>query len=659
MPSAKVISKEQDLSTTIASFAGVYGAITINATKGPVGVPTLVTSDTDFLNKFTPDGKIAVGMDSGYFSALNFLGQSKTLWVTRAADTALYSGVSLKTFTSPYNDVALLSGLADPTAYLFDTGTDAPAVAEVTRFTFSQLGSFYDVVGSAKALQLFNSPAVGHYFWFNVVGGSNSQTDPALVGTGHQVDVLPADTAAQVATKFSAAVAAVSAAFTSSTFSAAVIDVTNVTAGTATDATAVGSAAAIVVQTQGAAAVNIVDESILIYASSPGVWGNKVGIIVTTYTADQVYVKEPGAFKIDVYKTSNLAVPVESWLCSRVQGAVDGYGNNIYVEDVLLGSNYIRAISNPAVAETILPKDQPTVLLMNGGSDGNAVTDSDIIDSMQPFRKKDCYPVTVMMDAGHASPAVQLEIDNIAQSRGDCVGIFSVPYSAESAADYISQISTYRTTDLNLNSSYSALYTPHINIFDRFNNRQVYVAPDGFVGAAISYSEQNFEIWYPPAGNTRGKISALGVRQPFDEGERDVLQDLQINPIRFTTGGGITIWGQKTLLSRPSSLQSLNVRLLLIVIEPAIATALEDFLFELNDSTTRLLATTRINTYMGNIQSRRGVYNFQVVCDDSNNSAADEAASRMNVDLYVQQEGDVEQIIFRTIITNSAITLQQ
>jgi hypothetical protein len=783
MPSAKVRLQEIDLSTRVPSFPGVFGAIVVASKKGPVNEPTLVTNDTAFLRQFTPDEKIDVGMDNAHFSALSFLEKSDKLWVVRAANGALFSGASLRSYTSAYNNFALSSGLADPTAYVFDASDDVvavaeitkftaiadvsssiagdyftwhkapadaafygwyqvnvPAIAEITQFTFSQAGSFYDVIGAAKALQLFNSPAVGHYFWFNVTDGSNVQTDPVLSGTGHQVNILTADTLAQVATKFFNAVVLVSAAFTATNPSAGVVNVTNVTAGTATDATATGSAAAILVSTQGAAAttagadpapggtgimitvnqnatatqvasatiaalaahgaaavsgqptqfritnavagavtdatagtsgftvlvetqgldtVDVVDEALLIYAANPGDWGDKIGFKITTYTADPDKVKEPGAFMIEVYKQSNVNVVLETWVASRVQGAKDGFNRNIFVEDLLLGSEFIRGISNPAVTDTILPKDQVTILFMGGGDDGSAVTDSQIIAALQPLKKKDNIPLTLILDGGHASPAVQLEIDAAAQLRGDCVGIFSIPYAAEAASAYMTEIVDYRKTDLNLNSSWSAIYSPHLKIFDRFNDRNLFISPDGFAAAAISATAANFEIWFPPAGFKRGLVRALETRRKFDEAERDVLYDNQINPIRFTAGKGIAIWGQKTLLARPSSLQSLNIRLLLIVVEPAVSEALQDFLFELNDSTTRLIAKTVVDRFMENIQARRGVFEFRTICDDSNNSAADVDANRMNLDLFVKPIGAVEEIVFRTIVTSFGISLEQ
>ena len=129
---------------------------------------------------------------------------------------------------------------------------------EVTQFTFSQAGSFYDVAGAGHALQLFNAPAVGHYFWFSVSDGAETQTDPTLTGVGHEVALLTADTSAQIATKFFAAVAVVLAAFTATNAVASQVIVTNVTTGSVTDATATGVAAAVSVTNQGVDATSLI-----------------------------------------------------------------------------------------------------------------------------------------------------------------------------------------------------------------------------------------------------------------------------------------------------------------------------------------------------------------------------------------------------------------
>lgn len=656
MSSAGVTLKEIDQSVRIASSPGVYGAMVIPALKGPVDEPFLVTNVPQLLKYFTPNEKIEVGMDLSLFSAMNYLGKSDKLWVVRSAKQSKYSGASFRISSSSYNPIPVSSGLTDPTAYVFDASPDASAVAEVTQATFSQAGSFYDVVGAAKAIQLYGSPAVGHYFWFNVTDGSNSQTDPTLVGTAHQVDILSADTAAQVATKFHAAVAAVSAAFTATNAVSAQVIVTNVVLGAASNASSTGSAAAIVINTQGVDAISTTDEAFLLYGANQGAWANSISIKIQTYISNPDRVKVPGAFIIDVFKAGNSVVPVESWLCSRNLGDKDGFGNNIYLEDVLQGSLYIRAINNPAIAGTVLPKVVSSAFALVGGDNGLAVTDAEMVTSLNKLANKASYPLTIVMDGGRATVTYALAIDSLCQSRQDCVGLLSTPYSDESSSSYMTDIVDYRKTDLNLDSSYSALFTPHVKQYDSFNDRNLFISPDGLAGAAISNSFANFEIWFPPAGYTRGKLSVLDLRRRFTTGELDALYDAGINPIKFTPGKGIAIWGQKTLKVIPSALDRINVRLLLITIEPAIIQALEDFLFDLNDASTRSLAKDKVSAYMRDIQARRGVTEFLVVCDDTNNSAEDIDNNRMNLDLYVKPTRSLEFIPFSVIITASGVS---
>lgn len=128
------------------------------------------------------------------------------------------------------------------------------STAEVTRFTFSQSGTFYDVSGAAKALQLYTFSGAGHYFYFTVSDGLNTQTDPALTGTGHEVSIADADTSADIATAFYDAVNAVTNVYTATNAVASQVVVTNTVAGDVDDATASGTAAAISVTTDGVTA---------------------------------------------------------------------------------------------------------------------------------------------------------------------------------------------------------------------------------------------------------------------------------------------------------------------------------------------------------------------------------------------------------------------
>ncbi len=403
------------------------------------------------------------------------------------------------------------------------------------------------------------------------------------------------------------------------------------------------------------ARVFLADEAMIIVAKNGGAWGKDVMVKLVTID-DEPKLYEPNSFRIEVYKRGNEAEPVESHLCSRVLGQLDGRGTNIFVEDVLEASNYISAISNPAVDEETLPKSQLTGVYMGDGDDGDAIDDSVMVSAVEALSNPNEIPMTLIMDGGYATPAYQLKLDSICQSRQDCVAILSTPYASENTATYLNDIIAYRKTTLNLNSSYSALYTPHLQIQDKFNNRKIWVSPDGAVAGSVSFTSQQYEIWFPVAGFKRGVLNVLDTKIRFTDGEMDMLYDEGINAIRFMSGKGIVVWGQKTLQSRASALDRLNVRLMLIVIEPAIKEFLQNFLFELNDEGNRDLVETGLDAYLRGIQARKGIYAFDVVCNDSNNTPEDIDANRMNVDIFIKPTKSTEDIPVRVVITPSGIS---
>lgn len=520
MGAAAVTLSEIDLSTSVASFAGVYGAITVPAKKGLSNKPQLMTSDSAFLLGYTKDKTIPVGADGSHYSAVSYLQRANKLWVNRVHNGALFGGAAIKESTSAGTNSGIGTGEADPTAYAFSS-----------------------------------------------------------------------------------------------------------------------------------------DAALLLYGMSEGSFANDLRFKIITID-DNPLLHEPNSFQIQVFKSSNLNVPIEKMLCSLVLGQKDAAGNNLFVDDVLQSSSYIRGYHNP-LSSVVLPKSQATALALDGGTDGSAVTDSQMIAGANNFSNPEEHAVTLMLDGGWATASYQQALDAICQLRKDCVAILSTPYSAEVSSAYLNDIVDYRKTTLNLNSSYSALYTPHLQIQDIYNDRKIWVAPDGHVASSISLASNNFEIWYPPAGYKRGILNVLDTRVRFTSGEMDLLQDNGINPIRFTSGKGIVVWGQKTLLARQSALNRMNVRLMLIVIEPAIRDLLETYLFDLEDAGIQSQIEIKIGAYLDGIVARKGMYAYKVICDSTNNTATDLANNTMNVDVYVQPTASIEAIPVRIVITPASISFTQ
>lgn len=714
--SAAVNIQEIDLSTRVPGFPGVYGCILMACRKGPIDQPRLITSETQLLNTFTPLSKVEVGDSLAFFSAMAFLQKSDKCWIKRVIGTDYKSGGLAIRKINQTSNIAWTAGLADPTAYTFATNDRFTLYQKDPGDWSSEIAVKLWLKRDRESLTLNNTNIVnaaatsatgvmdaeitltavagstGTGLVINIVDGGTGGTAVAAK-VGNIVTVTIEDT---VTTQNSIRTALLTVASTFTTVVVAHGTVAwDMSVGTNTVTLSGGTDASSKITVAQEFVSGEPIRFVMLSSATGDVLPGGLDITSTYYTvrdtattvklADSLdnalagvtlvlssvgqgtaqliplkVISEPDAFLIEVFHQSNLNVPVETWEVSLTVGAKNGMGLNMYIEDMLDGSNLISAMVNPLTLGNPLP--QVTPLYMNGGDDGLPITDGKMMLAADEFENSETYPVTCFMDGGWATPAFQKHIDAIAQKRHDCVCLLSVPYDKEASANYLNDIVDYWMNILNLSSSHSALYTPHVKVYDKFNDRALYIAPDGYAGAAISYSALNFEMWFPPAGFRRGQVNVLDVRRRFSKGEMDYLYDGAvsggggINPIRFAPGRGIVIWGNKTLLGRPSNLSRLNVRLLLVVIEPAMAKVLEDFLFELNDDATRGQVTDILVDYLTGIKARRGLYDFKVVCDSSNNLPGDIDRNIMNVDVYVKPTLSIEYINMRVIIMRTGMS---
>lgn len=585
----KVNIKEVDLSTRVPSFQGIYAGIVIPSPKGEVGVPRFITSDTDLLKYFTPNDRVEVGYSLAFYSALAYLSKADKLWVVRADNKSKFGGLIIK---------------KDGSTNIQLTSVEIGSIDGVNQGTkiFTLLG---DVTAHIKVDDIIK------------VGGSTGNDGLYTVVSG---DLVSGNTDIEVSEVIS------DGTVDGSINKNSIVTPENYEFGT--------------------------DDLMLITGVNEGAWADDISVELHIHEGSLDIVKEPDAFMIKVFRKSTGDL-LETHICSRNQNAKDGYGSNIYVEDVTASSNYIKVVDNVIEDYDEDIEEQITKLNIDGSLDGEAVTGSNMISALNTLSNKNDVQLTLVMDGGCTITSFQKAIDTLCKDRKDCISILSTPYAEENTSSYITDIVNYRKTTLNLNSSYSSLYTPHVKITDRFNDRDIFIAPDGYAAGAISETAANSEIWYAPAGYKRGVINVIDVNKRFSSGELDILYDNGINPIKFAPGKGIAIFGQKTLSSRPSALDRLNVRLLLITIEPAIAVFLEDFLFEFNDEFTRLLVKSGIESYMDDIKARRGVYAYQTICDETNNTPQNIDNNEMNVWLFIQPTKVAEFIELTVAITRT------
>ena len=160
-----------------------------------------------------------------------------------------------------------------------------------------------------------------------------------------------------------------------------------------------------------------------------------------------------------------------------------------------------------------------------------------------------------------------------------------------------------------------------MEVYDKYNRKYRWIPSSGYVAGIYAKTDDVADPWWAPAGLNRAIITSVR-RLAWNpkQGHRDLLYKNGINPIVSFAGQGKVIWGQKTMLDKPSSFNRVNVRRLFIVLEKAISTAAKYFLFEPNDEISRKQLTNMINPFLRDVKARRGVYDYRVICDDTNNT---------------------------------------
>ena len=405
------------------------------------------------------------------------------------------------------------------------------------------------------------------------------------------------------------------------------------------------------------------EKVLLIYATSAGAWGDGISFTLTNYATNPQLVKEPGTFLIQVYY-NGAPISGEAWTCTRNPTLKNLQNQAMYIEDVLQASQYINAVDNVAVASSILPNDQLTPLGLFYGSDGGTVSDGDMNNALNQLSNSNNFPLNIVTDSDWTTPSYHTNIINLTDAtqggRGDCAGIIQIPYECEIDAEYLAAIENYKLSTLNSVSSYVGIYTPHILVADNYNNRNIWLSGASFVAGKMAAQWQTQQPWLPSAGVERGVIDGLGVSVILSDGDMDSLYDNNINPIRWKRSSGIMIWGQKTLQTRESDLSYMNARVTLCVIKPAITALLEQFLFDMNTLSnttgTRALINAVITTYMNNVVANGGCYDFEVICNSTNNSAFDVQSHTLNVWLLVHITDDIEYIPFSIGVVGFSIS---
>lgn len=280
----------------------------------------------------------------------------------------------------------------------------------------------------------------------------------------------------------------------------------------------------------------------------------------------------------------------------------------------------------------------------------------------------------LMGSAGYAKETAQ-ELANklisVAEIRKDSIA-FITPYRGAFLSDNPVQgdVTIKPADDITQNvisffspivsSSYAVFDSTYKYVYDRFANTYRYIPMNGDIAGLCARTDINFFPWYSPAGTTRGAIlSAIKLAYAPTKSQRDRLYSNRINPIIFSPGAGIILFGDKTGLGRPSAFDRINVRRLFIYLEDAISRAAKDVLFEFNDEITRTNFVNTIEPFLRDVQANRGIFDYVVICDETNNTAAVIDANEFKADIYIKPSRSINFIGLTFIATKTGVDFEE
>jgi phage tail sheath protein FI len=217
-----------------------------------------------------------------------------------------------------------------------------------------------------------------------------------------------------------------------------------------------------------------------------------------------------------------------------------------------------------------------------------------------------------------------------------------------------------RTNNFNKDSTYAVMDSGWKYQYDRYNDTYRWVPLAGDTAGLCVRTDTVAEPWYSPGGYNRGQIKNLvKLNWVPTKTDRDNLYRFQINPVVTQPGLGTVLFGDKTLTQKPSAFDRINVRRLFIVLEKAIATAAKFQLFEFNDAFTRSQFISLVEPFLRDVQGRRGIIDFRVVCDETNNTAEVIDRNDFIADIYIKPAKSINYITLNFVATRSGIAFEE
>ena len=362
---------------------------------------------------------------------------------------------------------------------------------------------------------------------------------------------------------------------------------------------------------------------------------------------------------------------------SKASDAKDDSGNTNYYKNVITNkSKYVHWLSHPtantgasyanatstwgttATNKSFSNLSANVTISLIGGADGTVST-ANVVTAYDEFDNADSVDISLVV-SGPANATLVTSLISMAESRKDCLVFVSPEKSdcVDNAGAEVTDIKAYR--DTLTSTSYAVLDSNWKYQYDKYNDVYRWVPLNGDIAGLCARTDLERDPWFSPGGLNRGIIkNAIKLAWNPTKTNRDDLYVKGINPVVTFQGEGIVLFGDKTLLSKPSAFDRINVRRLFIVLEKALARAARFSLFEFNDQFTRAQFVALVEPFLRDVQGRRGIYDFRVVCDESNNTPEVVDRNEFVGDIYIKPARSINFIQLNFVAVRTGVSFDE
>ena len=409
------------------------------------------------------------------------------------------------------------------------------------------------------------------------------------------------------------------------------------------------------------------------YATDRNLSADEMHIVVFDYTGGI------SGFDTDLAgQRTNAVLETYPFVSQALSSKTPQGGSNFYKNVVNVGSSYVRwmdhdasltnAGTDPASGTTFASTAGKGGVLkdtLSGGTDDNP-TIGELELAYDKFADVDTVDVNLVM-AGTCPASTDgvthaTMIIDLCEARKDCVGFIS-PRRADvvGVTTGFAQVGNVKGFfDSLSSSSYAVFDSGYKYMYDKYNDVYRYVPLNGDIAGLAANTDNVADPWFSPGGYNRGQIRGA-VKLAFNptKSERDILYPARINPVVTFPGQGTVLFGDKTALAKPSAFDRINVRRLFLVLEKAIATAAKYQLFEFNDVFSRAQFKNLVEPFLRDVQGRRGITDFSVVCDDTNNTGEVIDRNEFVADIFIKPARSINFITLNFIAVRTGVSFSE